>query len=93
MAPRTTTAGRKINQGNLVHHPTQTDLYIGFVTRHAKAYRGYVFENPRKLHLALRPNPKVLAEPAFNAPTLASCRFRMRAWFEAKDPQAAKLEP
>lgn len=84
MAPRTTKAGKKINQGSLVVHPEKSDEYIGFTTRHGNAYRGYVFTNPRKLHLALRPNPNVLAEPTFSAPKLSAVRFRMKIWWQSQ---------
>lgn len=83
----------KVTQSNLVHHPTETDKYIGYVLRTGSQFRGYFFERPRALAMAVRVERNVLASPVIMRPKMASARFAMKVHYEAHmmtDPSHSK---
>lgn len=73
----------KVAQSNLVHHPTEGDKYIGYILRTGSQFRGYFFERPRTLSMAVRTERNVLTSPVIMRPKMASARFAMKVHYEA----------
>lgn len=90
MAPNMMKGPGKVHQGNLVVHPTDSSLYIGYVLPKQGNYRGYFFERPRPLHLALRTERNVLVSPQPSRPKISAVRFAMKVHFEAHMMEPAK---
>lgn len=81
----------KVTQSNLVIHPTDGNLYIGYVVKSGTKFRGYFFERPRKFALAIRPERQVLMLPQIVRPKMSGTRFAMKVHFEghmmAREPE------